>query len=805
MVMSIEGMDCPSCANKVTRALLSIPSIGDVKVNVFAGQATLAYTDGVVFPSDVARRAEELTGFTCAVLREVLSQGEFRLMRIRVPSTVDVSWEKAALPSGVLVKSFRAEREGTVLDVEYNRLAILPRDVVGAFSRWGGIFVPTPKVRIGEQAEKELRVLFIRATISALLCLPVLVFSWAPLPSRPIEYGGASLALATLIQIYAAAPIYSAALRSLFLQHILDMDLLVVLSTSIAYVFSVVSYFLLVFGHSFSDPFFETSALLITLIILGRLLSAYARRRATSALDDLYLLQVDVVELVDNRGCQHTISSELVHKGDILYIAANTIIPTDGVVTSGNSHVDESSITGESFPVEKLKGSRLTAGTTNGHGVLKMRVERLSSDNTVAEIGNLMLEVQNQRLRVQDLADKVASWLAPTILVLSIITFSVWMAVGMRVRHQSATTAAVAALRYAIAVMVVSCPCALVLCVPMVVVITTAVASKAGVLFKSAEAVQTARNANIVVFDKTGTLTTGVLAVSEAHLVDERYIPFILGLVAGSSHPVSQAIFTELSARFPSVPVKQFSNTTSLPGQGLECNDDGSNIRGGNPTWLGLADHAEIQRLQDAALTIFAVTVNNSFVAAFGLADSLRNDAHDAVQMLEKRGIEVFIVSGDSQPVVNALAAKLDIPASRAFGGCLPQDKLTRVRDLQADGQKTIMFIGDGTNDALALAQADVGISFSTGTSVAASAASVLLLNPSLQSALSAILVLSRGAAQRIYLNFIWAFVYNTFAVLGAAGALVKVHIAPEYAGLGEMVSVVPVVLVAWSIWLLRK
>jgi len=459
-----------------------------LKVNVFAGQASLAYIEGHAFPTEIAKKASEFTGFTCSILETVQANSERSSMRVRIPTTHQSSFDKNALPAGVAVLSSQTTRQGLMLEVEYSSLVIRPREVVAAFERWRGEFSPTPKVRAGDVADKELRNMFRRTGLSSLLCLPVLMLSWAPLPDHPKAYGGVMLALTTIIQFYIAAPVYSAGFRSLFYQRVLDMDVLISLSTFTAYIFSAVCYFLLLAGHKFSEAFFETSAVLISLIMLGRLISAYARRRATSALDALYSLQVDTVTLVsiDVVGLRSTtsVSAELIHKGDILLVAPGEIIPTDGIVSSGAGFIDESSITGESMPVEKTVNSPVTAGTKNGDAELLIRVDRLPSDNTVAEIGNLMLEVQNQRLRVQDLADKIAAWLAPVILAVALVTFSVWMAVGMKVRNEKASKAGVDALRYAISVMVVSCPCALVLCVPMVVVIATAVASKSGVLFK---------------------------------------------------------------------------------------------------------------------------------------------------------------------------------------------------------------------------------------------------------------------------------------------------------------------------------
>ena len=483
LVLSVHGMDCPSCASKLTKALLTLPSVTNVKVNSFTDQATLMYKEGVVLPENVAKRASELTGFTCAVLQEVRVEGNCKTMRVIVPDK-DVSWEKTNLPPSVTVMAMRRQQTMNILEIEYDAAVIQPRSVLAAFAPWEVSFLPTPKPKASDQAAEELIALLRRTLASASLCIPVLVFAWAPLPARPNVYGGCSLALATLIQSFIAAPLYSSALRSLFYQRLIDMDLLVVLSSSIAYIFSAVAFLMQVAGKPFSEPFFETPTLLITLIIFGRLISAYARRRATSSLDDIRALQAETVDLVDSDGSIVTISAELVHKDDVLRVLPDTLIPTDGIVLRGTSQVNESSITGESMPVQKSEGCKLTAGTLNQSGVLEMGVERVPSDNTVSDIGRLLLEVQDSRLPVQDLADRVASYLAPVILAIAVVVFCVWIAVGIRVRNQDSSTAGIAALRYSISVLVISCPCALVLCVPMVVVISAAVSAKEGVLFK---------------------------------------------------------------------------------------------------------------------------------------------------------------------------------------------------------------------------------------------------------------------------------------------------------------------------------
>lgn len=483
MMMSIQGMDCPSCAARVTKALLTIRSVADPKVNTFAGQATLTYNDGAVTPEDIARRTTTLTGFRCEV-QEMTNSVQERRILVQVNKGIH-SLEDIKLPRGISVRSLQHNKSGgATLEVDYDTWLIQPRKVIAAFAPWDGIHIPQPHSTDTNQASKDLFNLLWRTIISAICCIPVLIFSWAPIPSHPTIYGSISLALTTIIQVYVASPLYSSAFRSLFLQHIIDMDLLVVMSTSVAYVFSIVAFALQIAGHPFSDQFFETSSLLVTLIMGGRLVSAYARRRASSALDELAALQVHTLDLVSKDGRVAPISDELVHVRDVVRVLPDTLIPTDGVVVSGDSEVDESTITGESVPVNKGKGAKLIAGTLNLSGLMHMSVERVPNDNTVSDITRLMREAQDSRLPVQDLADKVASYLAPVVLVLSIVTFIVWILVGLYVRNQSTSVAGIAALKYAIAVMVISCPCAIALAVPMVVVISVAVSAKRGILFK---------------------------------------------------------------------------------------------------------------------------------------------------------------------------------------------------------------------------------------------------------------------------------------------------------------------------------
>ena len=484
--LSIQGMDCPSCARKVTTALLTIPSVQDVQVNSFIGQASLTYREGIAEPGKIAKRTTELTGYACAVDSAQL-EGRHRLLRIALPPVTgsdSPADEGSKLPYGVDILNSSRTASGMVLEIQYDISIIGPRTVVDSFATVGGSFLPPLKSIASLQAAKDIYNLFVRTLISAILCIPVLVFAWAPIDPHPIIYGGISLFLATCIQICAGGPLYSTAFRSLFRQRTLDTDALVVLSSTIAYTFSLVAYVVQLTGHEFNTPFFETSTLLLTLISIGELIGAYARRRATSALDSLGTLQPDYVQLVSSDDSVTVIHADLTQANDVLRVSANSLVPTDGIVIRGTTQVDESALTGESLPVDKAFEAPLTAGTRNLASSVDMKVVRVPAENTIAEISALVAQLQEARLPIQDIADRAAGYLGPVILVVAVIVFVVWTIVGSRVRHEDANHASLAALRYTIAVLVVSCPCAIVLCVPMVIVITGAVGAREGVLFK---------------------------------------------------------------------------------------------------------------------------------------------------------------------------------------------------------------------------------------------------------------------------------------------------------------------------------
>lgn len=617
------------------------------------------------------------------------------------------------------------------------------------------------------------------------------------------------------MQFAIAGPFYPRALKSFIFSRIIEMDLLIVLSTSAAYIFSVVSFGYLVSGQRLSTgQFFEAITLLVTLIMVGRWVSALARQKATQSIS-VRTLQTSTACLVNEAG-ETEIDARLFQYGDIFKVSPDSRIPTDGTVVSGSSEVDESMITGESKPVEKHTKSPVIAGSLNGSGMLLVRLTRLPGGNTISTIAGMVDEAKLSKPKVQQVADRVASYFVPVVVLLAIVTFAAWVAIGITIQQKSGSVATIQAITYAIAVLIVSCPCAIGLAVPMVIVIATGVAAERGVIFRSAESMEVAYKTSHVVLDKTGTITQGELTVvREWYAASDREITdsILLGLVESVKHPVSVAVATHLKSR--GIVPATVDDLKALTGKGVEgvAEESGLFLQAGNSRWLNLDSDPEVQSVLAQGYTAFCFTIAGSVAAVFGLEDSIRPDAASTIQTLIKRGISVHIISGDDDGAVRSVGAQLNIAEANIRSRCTPADKQAYIQALLEStsspthttktDKPVVMFCGDGTNDTVALAQATIGVHMNEGgTDIAQSAADVVLMRPSLAGLLTTIDV-SKRSIHRVIFNFTWSFLYNLFAVLLAAGAFVNARIPPEFAGLGELVSVLPViaaaVLLRWS------
>ncbi|EWZ78570.1 Cu2+-exporting ATPase [Fusarium oxysporum f. sp. lycopersici MN25] len=790
VVLSISGMTCTGCETKLNRTLATVPAVKDLKTSLVLSRAEFNIDLRLGSVEEVVKHLERTTEFKC---ERVQNQGSS--LDLIVPDEPS-KFMSQTWPEGVIDMALVDKQ---TVRVAFDSKIVGARDL--AEKIWGPpIELAPPRGDPSlEAGSKHVRHVGYMTLLSAVLTIPVLVMAWAPLPERELAYSSASLALATIVQFVIAGPFYPKALKALVFSRVIEMDLLIVLSTSAAYIFSVVSFGYFVAGKPLSTgQFFETSTLLVTLIMVGRWVAALARQRAVESIS-IRSLQASTAILVDKEsGTEREIDARLLQYGDTFKVLPDTRIPTDGTVVTGSSEVDESMLTGESRPVEKYPKSVVIAGSINGPGVMTVRLNRLPGDNTIHAIAAMVDEAKLSKPKLQDLADRVASYFVPVVVALTIITFVIWVAVGMTVRGYGGSEATIQAITYAITVLIVSCPCAIGLAVPMVIVIASGVAAERGIIFKSADAIEVAHKTSHVVFDKTGTLTRGKLSVVGNECVDEDKLPLLLGLVENSRHPVSVAVAAHL--KDIGIMTSTVPEPKSLTGKGVETTLGGHKLRAGNSRWLNLSDHELVQPMLVQGCTVFCFTIDNELKAVYGLEDELRPDAAETVETLQKRGVSVHVVSGDDDGAVRTLASKLSIPGDNMRSRSSPADKKDYIQTLlgtTTDRKKpVVVFCGDGTNDAVALAQATIGVHMNEGTDVAQSAADVVLMRPSLAGILT-MMNASRKSVNRIKFNFGWSFVYNTFAVLLAAGAFVNARIPPEFAGLGELVSVLPVIAAA--------
>ena len=843
-IVQISGMTCTGCERKLQRVSSSLPGVHNVKTSLVLGRAEFDVDVGLSI-NEVALLLERQTGFKCTIqqgghqlevlipkhpspraprlgstsvapekdlasLLQRLAGPEYPsgVENVRIIDSKGQEWKprsaKQGLGENLYSKMFAPKRDKCRARISYNPHVIGARDLLE--KGFGAPLSLAPLSRDHETTAdmNHLRQSLYMTLLSAILTVPVLIMAWAPLPPYTIAYGSVSLALATLVQFIIAGPFYPKALKALLFSGMIEMDLLIVISTTTAYIYSVVAFVYELHGQPLSTgEFFETSTLLVTLIMCGRLASAYARHKAADSIS-IQALQPSTAT-ISKDGIDKLIDAREFQHGDLFRVLPHSVVATDGIVASGDTEIDESMITGESIPVPKSPGSHIIAGSMNGPGPILARLTKLPLENTVSRIAEMVDEAKLSKPRVQETADRVASYFVPCILVITVSIFSIWIAVGIAVRKSSISDAIVTAITYALAALIVSCPCAIGLAVPMVMVIASGVGAKHGVILKSPEAIAKAKNVSHVVFDKTGTLTQGKFVVVEEIYrgkTGDRAASIAEQLTSDSKHPVSQALSKHLES-YRKGP-RELTSVSSVIGKGMHASLDGQRVQGGNPLYVDAIEDPDVQCFLSQGLTVFCLRLGPELLAIYGLRDALRTDTASVVSALQAQNIPVSIVSGDSITVVNQLATELGIPLSHVKGECTPEEKARYVASLcsappgskSKNSATTTIFCGDGSNDAVALARADIGIHMAGGTDMAKSAADVILTQPSLAGIL-ALIALSRASMRRVYLNFTWSFVYNLFAILLAAGAFVTARIPPAYAGIGELVSVLPVIVVA--------
>ena len=635
----------------------------------------------------------------------------------------------------------------------------------------------------GEEKNPELADMTRRFWISVALTIPVLILGMSDMiPGHPLEkslsmrtVGWIEFALATPVVLWGGAPFFARGWSSI-VNRSLNMFTLIALGTGTAYVYSVIAVlFPEIFPPSFQTMpgavpvYFEAAAAITTLVLLGQVLELRARSRTSSAIRALLNLSPKTARLVRTDGTEMDVPVEHVQPGDTLRVRPGERVPVDGVVTDGSSSVDESLMTGEPIPVEKSTSSRVIGGTVNGTGTFLMRAERVGSETLLAQIVRMVAEAQRSRAPVQKLADRVAGYFVPAVVLVAILTFIAWGVLGPAPKMAHA-------LLNAVAVLIIACPCALGLATPMAIMVGTGRGALSGILIKNAEALELLEKVDTLVVDKTGTLTEGKPRVTSLITVpsgnDSEMLRIAATLERASEHPLAAAILAGAKER--GVALGNVSEFRSLTGKGVTGSVDGQTAALGNRA-LFIELQIPLGPLDDRAKPLEAEGQTAMFVAAghkaigiIGVADPMKSTTAEAIERLHRDGVTIVMLTGDSRSTAESVARKLKI--EKVHAQVLPNQKGEIVKQLEAAGHIVAM-AGDGVNDAPALAAANVGIAMGTGTDVAIESAGITLLKGDLVSIARA-RTLSRATMRNIRQNLFFAFVYNALGVPIAAGIL---------------------------------
>ncbi|MGE0871859.1 MAG: heavy metal translocating P-type ATPase [Kofleriaceae bacterium] len=632
-----------------------------------------------------------------------------------------------------------------------------------------------------DTADPELIDMTRRLWVSAILTLPILVIAMGEMIGLP-RIGGTArpwieLALATPVVAWAGWPVFARGWASLR-NRSLNMFTLIAIGTGAAFGFSVLAVLwpsiipAAMRGHDGAVPlYFEAAAVIVTLVLLGQVLELRARHATSGALRSLLALAPETARRIEDGG-ERDVPIEHVHVGDRLRVRPGERVPVDGLVIEGDTSIDESMVTGESMPVDKHAGAKVTAGTLNATGALVMRAERVGRDTLLAQIVRMVAEAQRTRAPIQRLADRVSAWFVPAVLVIAAITAITWAMLGPEPRLAYA-------LVNAIAVLIIACPCALGLATPMSIMVATGRGAHAGVLIRQAQALEALETIDTLLIDKTGTVTEGkprVIAISVVDGTSEaQAIAVAAALERNSEHPLAAAVLE--AARDRNVEVPPVSEFRSMTGRGVRGTVHGAPALLGNASLLA-AEGIAVDPLESAASgqraagqTVMYLAIGGRVVAAIGIADPIKATAKATLDELRTRGIDVVMVTGDNRITAEAIARLLGI--DRVIAELLPDQKRDEIERLQREGRRVAM-AGDGINDAPALAQAHVGIAMGTGTDVAIQSAGIALVKGDLRGALRAHR-LSQQAMRNIRQNLWFAFAYNAIGVPIAAGVLYPV------------------------------
>jgi Cu+-exporting ATPase len=791
----VIGMTCANCVAAVERNSKKVGGVTDAVVNFASEKVTLTYDPAVVsvkeVTTDVISRVKKagyqiptatlelpLVGMTCANCANTIERSLNKVDGV-IEATVNFASERAT--------------------VTYAPGATDRTTLVAAVRKAGYDVVEPESDEELEDAEAaareaEIRHQWRRFIIGAIFTIPLVIWTMARdfnllgMWAHETWVNWIFLALATPVQFYVGWDYYTGAYKALR-NGSANMDVLVAMGTTVAYAYSTVVLIATTLGSELlgTHVYYETAAAIITLIVLGKLLEVRAKGRTSEAIKKLMGLQAKTARVVRD-GQELDIPIAEVVQGDVVIVRPGEKIPVDGLVVEGHSAVDESMITGESMPVEKDVDDEVIGATINKQGLLKFKATKVGKETALAQIIKLVEQAQGSKAPIQRLVDQISAYFVPAVIVIALVTLGIWWA----------TDAFVPALIRLTAVLVIACPCAMGLATPTSIMVGVGKGAENGILFKNSAALEQAHKLNAIVLDKTGTITKGEPSVTDVVIsnqlsvdgnsMTDNHLPtanYFLQLAAsaerGSEHPLGEAIVR--SANEKGLVLSEPVGFEGIAGHGITAVVDGRKVLVGNLRLMqrekvalnGLGPKAE--QLQNQAKTAMWLAVDGQASAIIGVADTIKEGSKEAIAAMHKLGLTVAMMTGDNEATAQAIAAEVGI--DRVFAEVLPGDKANHVRRLQEEGYKVAM-VGDGINDAPALAQADVGIAIGTGTDVAMEAADVTLMRGDLRSVPQAI-KLSKATMRNIKENLGWAFGYNMILIPVAAGALAPFDWAPAF------------------------
>ena len=802
ITLPVKGMSCASCSARIEKKVGELEGVDSVHVNFAAEVATIEFDPQKISASQFPKTIERL-GFKIPGLRRL-----FPVEGMTCASCVSRVEKKLASLEGVREIEVNLATEQVLIDYTP---ALLDFEVLrSALEQAGYHLLPSLEESedISSQKDEErhlkhLTQLKRKLILSGIISLAVMFFSMQGNSLFNIELKNVLLfILATPVQFFCGWQFYRGALNG-FCHGYADMNTLIAVGTSAAYFYSVCATFFPVWV-GIPEVYYDTSVMIITLVLLGRWMEARAKHNASSAIKKLMGLQPKTAH-VERDGKELEISVEDLVVGDLVLVRPGEKIPVDGILSKGQSSIDESMLTGESVPAEKKSGDEVIGASLNKTGFFKMQVTRMGKDTLLTQIIHLVEQAQGSKAPVQRLADKIAGIFVPVVIGLAFLAFGFWWGFGDSFGPLP-TTPFLFALMVFISVMIIACPCALGLATPTAIMVGTGKGAEMGILIKGGEALEQAEKLDTIVFDKTGTLTNGkpevadVLLSPGAILDTDRLLVLAGSLEKNSEHPLAQAVVSEVKKRnLRFEKLETLSNFEALPGFGVQGKIEGKNILLGN---MKLMEEKKIdfslvsddlEKLTGQGKTPMILSVDGNVEGIITTIDALKPYAKETVHRLKRMGLKVMMVTGDNRKTAQAVARKLEI--DDVVSEVLPSEKRDEIRKQVAQGHKVAM-VGDGINDAPALAESTVGIALGSGTDIAMEASDITLVTSDLRAVPQAI-ELSRKTLAKIRQNLFWAFFYNVLGIPIAAGLLYPIYgvlLKPVFAALAMSLSSVSVV-----------